>query len=285
MAVRVEVGERLSRLPRDAGRDPERLAGGRAGEADRELGEDADVGAAEAVDRLLAIADDEETARAHRGEAGHDARRRPRVGPRPKKLEEIALDPRRVLELVDEERLDPTRDLGGHVGPVAQELARGAEDLAEAEHGARLSDLRDLDLALGEHVADEARAPAKACRARWRAARRRPFSAFGAPGELVPKDEEVFELGRHLPARAEARELRSAVLRCARRLASPQPWSSSLAASTTFGCVAMNRACVSSRAPSRARPRPRPCLDVIDREIARRTAIFFELHEDPACSA
>ena len=60
VAQRNEVGERLVRHGDLAFRDRQRAPGRLAREADAELGEDADVCATKSVDRLLAIADDQQ---------------------------------------------------------------------------------------------------------------------------------------------------------------------------------------------------------------------------------
>ena len=132
MAQRTEVGERLTGLPCDARGDAERLASGGAGEADGELGEHADIGAAKPVDRLLSVADDQQAAVSD-GAERRNASRLPGAGTRPEQLEQIALYARRILELVDEQGVDPGADLIGDIRAIAQELARRAKNLAEPD--------------------------------------------------------------------------------------------------------------------------------------------------------
>ena len=76
----------------------------------------------------------------------------------PEKEQEIALEARRVLELVDERDVERRADLGGDVGSIAQEVARHAEEISVAERGRAIAAPRATSRsARDEDIAREAR--------------------------------------------------------------------------------------------------------------------------------
>ena len=109
-----------------------------------DLAIDADVGAAEAVDRLLRIADDEQLAR-------------PRPGASPVRLgvvvggeqqQDLGLQRIGVLELVDEDVLEARLEAPADAGVVAHEIARAEQQIEEVERaGARLQLVVPIDRA------------------------------------------------------------------------------------------------------------------------------------------
>ena len=90
---------------------------------------DADVGAAEPVDRLLGVADDEQLAR--RGPDGAP------VGlvriVRREQQQDLGLQRIGVLELVDEQVREPLLERRAHVAAVAHDVARAHEQVEEVE--------------------------------------------------------------------------------------------------------------------------------------------------------
>ena len=99
-------------------RQRERIAGGAAA-----LAEDLHVGVAEAVDRLELVADKEQLL----GPAGVG------VVPARDQVDELALEPVRVLELVHEHRAEAPRLAAAHVGVVAQQVAGAQLEILEVE--------------------------------------------------------------------------------------------------------------------------------------------------------
>ena len=89
------------------------------------LAEDGDVGMTEAVDRLELVADEEDVGGA--GAAAHQ-------------VDHVALQPVRVLELVDHDRAEPQLLGLADVGVVAQQVAREELEIFEVER--RLALLR-----------------------------------------------------------------------------------------------------------------------------------------------
>ena len=130
-------GERLIH----AGLDPGHAAKARVqvqrrraerGETVADLAVDADVGAPEAIDRLLGIADQEQ-----------------RAGPRPdpapvglgivvggEQQQDLGLQRIGVLELVHEDPLEAGLEAAPHLGVVADEIARAEQQIEEVERAA-----------------------------------------------------------------------------------------------------------------------------------------------------
>ena len=81
----------------------------------------ADVGAAEAVNRLLRIADDEELARYVVGEQEQN----------------LGLDGIGVLKFVDEDARELRLEMASHVGVVLDEISRAREEIGEVERAGR----------------------------------------------------------------------------------------------------------------------------------------------------
>ena len=113
----------------------ERVRGSVAAELRADAGEDGDVGAAEPVDGLLAVADEEQAVALQVRGRRHVARaaRPARVVALAQQVHEIALHGARVLELVDEEDVHVGAHHLGEIGPIAQPVARRAQDVPEAE--------------------------------------------------------------------------------------------------------------------------------------------------------
>ncbi len=95
---------------------------GRPREAVVELGEGGEAGAAEAVDRLVVVADDHDVVRPVR---------RP-----PEQLDELDLGDVGVLELVDQEVAELALPAAQDVGPGLEQLRDGGDLLAEVERAA-----------------------------------------------------------------------------------------------------------------------------------------------------
>src|SRR5439155_5610206 len=98
------------------------------------LPEDADVGMAEAVDGLELVADEEQLGRSRSGA---------------EEIDELALEPVRVLELVDHDRAEAQPLAVADLGVVAKKVARRKLEVLEVER--RLVLLR-LSVGLGEAV-------------------------------------------------------------------------------------------------------------------------------------
>ena len=105
-----------------------------------------DVGAAEAVDRLLRVADDEEL-------PGHRARAPPVVHHRivgREQHQDLRLERIRVLELVDEEVREAPLELAAHGGFAADQVAGQEQEVEEIEAAGAL-----LELVVGLHDGPE----------------------------------------------------------------------------------------------------------------------------------
>ena len=94
----------------------------------------ADIGAAEAIDRLLGIADQEERARPD-AEPGPVVVAIDRLAAKPP--EDLGLQGIGVLELVDEDVGETLPERAADVVMVAQQIARGEDQIVEVELGAR----------------------------------------------------------------------------------------------------------------------------------------------------
>ena len=109
--------------------------GAERGQAVADLAVDADVGAPEAVDRLLRIADEEQRARP-----------RPDLPPvglvgivGGEQQQDLGLQRIGVLELVDEDAREARLEAAPHAGVVAHQIARAEQQIEEVERaGARL---------------------------------------------------------------------------------------------------------------------------------------------------
>ena len=150
-----EREDRRMRSKADGDRAPRRAVGPQSFDERRRLIDDRDVGVAEAVDRLLAVAD-------------HEDRRRQGIGGRAEAfapaLHELAherpLRAARVLEFVDEDvpvaRLEAQAALGELVH-LLEELDRALENAGEIEERVRLERLLVLAERDGEDSPDAAR--------------------------------------------------------------------------------------------------------------------------------